>query len=219
MDILIVEDNTELAGLLQGFLSAEGYTAAAASTGGQALELFEKYNPRLVILDIMLPGIDGFAICSRIRQKSNTPILIVSARTAKEDKLAGLSYGADDYIEKPYDIDILLAKISGIFKRRCAIDEIADGALRINRISRTVYKDSLPLAMTAKEFDLLLLLMENKGRALKKEYIFNQVWGADSFSEPQTLTVHIKWLREKIEADPGHPQIIRTIWGVGYQYI
>ena len=183
------------------------------------LELFEKYNPRLVILDIMLPGIDGFAICSRIRQKSNTPIIIVSARTAKEDKLAGLSYGADDYIEKPYDIDILLAKISGIFKRRCAMDEIADGALRINRISRTVYKDSLPLAMTAKEFDLLLLLMENKGRALKKEYIFNQVWGADSFSEPQTLTVHIKWLREKIEADPGHPQIIRTIWGVGYQYI
>jgi len=117
-------------------------------------------------------------------------------------------------IEKPYDIDILLAKISGIFKRRCAMDEIADGAPRINR---TIYKDSLYIAMTAKEFDLLLLLMENKGRALKKEYIFNQVWGADSFSESQTITVHIKWLREKIEADPGHPQIIRTIWGVGYQ--
>lgn len=218
MDILIVEDNTELADLLCTFLRAEDYTVSIASTGEKALELFSQYGAKLVILDIMLPGIDGFAVCSKIREESNTPILIVSAKTEKEDKLTGLSYGADDYIEKPYDIDIMLAKISGIFKRRYAIDEISDGTLRISRVSRTVYKNNELLAMTAKEFDLLLLLMENKGRALKKEYIFNQIWGSDSYSEPQTLTVHIKWLRQKIEDDPRHPQIIQTIWGVGYQY-
>lgn len=218
MDILIVEDNKELADLLCTFLRAEDYTVSIASTGERALELFAHYGAKLVILDIMLPGMDGFAVCQKIREENNTPILIVSAKTEKEDKLTGLSYGADDYIEKPYDIDIMLAKISGIFKRRYAMDEFTDGLLRINRISRTVYKDNEPLTMTAKEYDLLLLLIENKGRALKKEYIFNQIWGSDSFSEPQTLTVHIKWLRQKIEDDPRHPQIIQTIWGVGYQY-
>lgn len=218
MDILIVEDNKELAELLCTFLRAEDYTVSVAPTGERALELFSQYGAKLVILDIMLPGMDGFTVCSKIRKESNTPILIVSARTEKEDKLTGLSYGADDYIEKPYDIDIMLAKIRGIFKRRYALDEISDGCLRLNRISRTVYKNDKPIAMTAKEFDLLLLLMENKGRALKKEYIFNQIWGSDSFSEQQTLTVHVKWLRQKIEDDPRHPQIIQTIWGVGYQY-
>ena len=218
MDILIVEDNKELADLLCAFLRAENYTVSIAPTGEKALELFARYGAKLVILDIMLPGMDGFAVCQKIREEDNTPILIVSAKTEKEDKLTGLSYGADDYIEKPYDIDIMLAKISGIFKRRYAMDELTDGSLRINRISRTVYKNNELLTMTAKEFDLLLLLMENKGKALKKEYIFDQIWGSDSFSEPQTLTVHIKWLRQKIEDDPRHPQISHTIWGVGYQY-
>lgn len=144
--------------------------------------------------------------------------MIVSAKTDKEDKLNGLNLGADDYIEKPYDIDIMLAKISGIFKRRYALDEIIDGNIRINKASRTVYKNERQLEMTAKEFDLLLLLAENKGRTLSKEYLFRQVWGSDSFSEQQTLTVHIKWLRQKIEDDPGSPKKILTVWGVGYRF-
>ncbi|MDE6594060.1 MAG: response regulator transcription factor [Oscillospiraceae bacterium] len=218
MDILIVEDNKELAGLLCDFLRRENYTVSVAENGEKALSLYEKYGARLIVLDIMLPGMDGFGVCKKIREESNVPILIVSAKTAKEDKLCGLDLGADDYIEKPYDIDIMLAKISGIFKRRYAVDEITDGDIRINKVSRTVFKNGVQLEMTAKEFDLLLLLAENKGRALNKEYIFNQIWGSDSFSEQQTLTVHIKWLRQKIEDDPKNPKRILTVWGVGYKY-
>ena len=217
-DILIVEDNQELASLLCDFLRAENYTVSVADTGEKALSLYEKYGARLIVLDIMLPGTDGFAVCRRIREDSNTPILIVSARTDKEDKLNGLVLGADDYIEKPYDIDIMIAKIGGIFKRRYALDELVDGDIRINKVSRTVSKNDVPLELTAKEFDLLLLLVENKGQALSKEFIFNQIWGSDSFSEQQTLTVHIKWLRQKIEDDPKSPKRILTVWGVGYKY-
>ena len=217
-DILIVEDNKELADLLCDFLRGENYTVSVAGTGEKALSLYEKYGARLIVLDIMLPGIDGFAVCQKIREESNTPILIVSAKTDKEDKLNGLVLGADDYIEKPYDIDIMLAKIGGIFKRRYAVDELTDGDLRINKISRTVYKNNMQIEMTAKEFDLLVLLIENKGKALSKDYLFNQIWGSDSFSEQQTLTVHIKWLRQKIEDDPKNPERILTVWGVGYKY-
>lgn len=219
IDILIVEDNKELANLLCDFLRAENYTVTVAENGEKALSLYEKYGARLVLLDIMLPGIDGFAVCAKIRENGNTPILIVSAKTEKDDKLSGLMLGADDYIEKPYDIDILLAKISGIFKRRYALDTLTDGDLTVNRVSRTLNKAGRAIELSAKEFDLLVLLIENKGKALKKETIFNQIWGSDSFSEPQTLTVHIKWLRQKIEDDPKEPKKIVTIWGVGYKYI
>ncbi|MBQ8826338.1 MAG: response regulator transcription factor [Oscillospiraceae bacterium] len=217
-DILIVEDNKELADLLCDFLRGENYTVSVAESGEKALSLYEKYGARLIVLDIMLPGIDGFAVCRKIREESNTPILIVSAKTDKEDKLNGLVLGADDYIEKPYDIDIMIAKIGGIFKRRYALDELTDGDLRINKVSRTVYKNDVPVEMTAKEFDLLVLMLENKGKALSKDYLFNQIWGSDSFSEMQTLTVHIKWLRQKIEDDPKNPKHILTVWGVGYKY-
>ncbi|MDE6701196.1 MAG: response regulator transcription factor [Acetatifactor sp.] len=219
IDILIVEDNKELAGMLCDFLRAENYTVSVAESAEKTLELYQRYGARLVVLDIMLPGADGFSVCGKIRAQSNTPILIVSAKTGKDDKLLGLNLGADDYIEKPYDIDIMLAKIGGIFKRRYSLDELIDGRLRINRINRTVCKDNMPVEMTAKEFDLLVLLIENKGRTLSKEYLFNTVWGSDSFSEQQTLTVHIKWLRQKIEDDPKEPRKILTVWGVGYKYL
>lgn len=218
VDILIVEDNPELAGLLCDFLRGENYTVSVADSGEKALSLYERYGAKLIVLDIMLPGIDGFAVCKKIREESNTPILIVSAKTGKEDKLSGLLLGADDYIEKPYDIDIMLAKIGGIFKRRYAIDELICGDIKINKLSRTVCKNDTPIEMTAKEFDLLVLLAENKGKTLTKEYLFNRIWGSDSFSEQQTLTVHIKWLRQKIEDDPKKPRKIQTVWGVGYQY-
>lgn len=218
IDILIVEDNKELSSLLCDFLCCENYTVSVADSGEKALSLYNKYGARLIVLDIMLPGMDGFAVCSKIREQSNTPIIIVSAKTEKEDKLNGLVLGADDYIEKPYDIDIMLAKIRGVFKRRYALDELRDGDLRINRITRTAYKKDVPIDMTAKEFELLLLLIENKGRVLNKEYIFSRIWGSDSFSEQQTLTVHIKRLRQKIEDDPKNPEKILTVWGAGYKY-
>lgn len=216
-DILIVEDNKEIAALLCDFLRAENYIVSVADSGEKALSLFKKYGAKLVVLDVMLPGIDGFSVCAEIRKNSNTPILIVSAKTAKEDKLNGLILGADDYIEKPYDIDILLAKISGIFKRRYSQDEVIEGNLTLNKINKSVKKNGKLLDMTQKEFDLLLLLIENKGKVLNKEYLFNQIWGFDSMSEPQTLTVHIKWLRQKIEEDSKKPTRIKTAWGRGIQ--
>ena len=217
-DILIVEDNSEIAGLLCDFLRMENYTVSVAENGEKALELYGKYGARLIILDIMLPGIDGFAVCQKIREGSNTPIIIVSAKSDKEDKLNGLVLGADDYIEKPYDVDILIAKISGIFKRRYQSDVVVSGNLKLDKIKRIAYKNDEALQMTSKEFELLLCLIENGGKTLSKEWLFNQIWGFDSFSEPQTLTVHIKWLREKTEEDPKSPQHIMTVWGVGYRY-
>lgn len=220
IDILIVEDNKEIAELLCNFLRSENYTVTVCNSGEKALSLYKKYGARLIVLDITLSTrMDGFAVCKKIREQSNIPIIIVSARTEKDDKLNGLILGADDYIEKPYDIDILIAKIGGIFKRRYSLDEITEGNLRLNKAEKTVYRNDVKLDMTAKEFELLSLLIENKGKTLKKEYIFNQIWGSDSFSEQQTLTVHIKWLRQKIEDNPKSPEHIQTVWGVGYKFV
>lgn len=217
-DILIVEDNAELCGLLCDFLRAENYTVSTAETAEKALSLYEKYGARLVLLDINLPGLDGFAVCKKIREQDNIPIIILTARVDKEDKLNGILLGADDYIEKPYDIDILIAKIKGIFRRRLALDVITEGYITLNIADGTVFKSGEPLAMTAKEFELLRLLIENKGQTLGKDFIFNRIWGSDSESEQQTLTVHIKWLRQKIEDDPKAPVRILTVWGKGYRW-
>ena len=219
MDILIVEDNDELAEVLLDFLVAEGYEAEIAGNGYEALELFSAHSPRLVILDIMLPGMDGFTVCTEIRRLSDVPVIIVSARGEKTDMLDGLGMGADDYIEKPYDIDILLAKINGIFERRYRGRMIKEGSLTIDCAKREVYLDGRPLPLTVKEYELLLLLVKNKEKVISKEELFNKVWGVESESEQQTLTVHIKRLRQKIEKDPGNPRCILTVWGVGYKFV
>ena len=194
-DIIIVEDNEEIGGLLADFLEAEGYDTYLALSGEEALEVYAEEAAKLIILDIMLPGMDGFAVCSKIREHANIPIIIVSAKEGKEDKLNGLFLGADDYIEKPYDIDILLAKVG-----------------------RHLYLEEKEVPVTTKELDLMIYLMENKGKVLSKEELFHKIWGFDSDSEPQTLTVHIKWLREKLEKDPKRPRHIQTVWGVGYRF-
>ncbi len=217
-DILIVEDNWEIGNLLCDFLRADGYSVFLAASGEEGMNYLDKEGTRLIVLDIMLPGMDGFAVCQKIRQDSSIPIIIVSAKTDKEDKLNGLLLGADDYIEKPYDIDILIAKIKGIFKRRYESNIVIDKNLKIDKLQRKVYCNDKELITTSKEFDLLLLLMENKSKTLKKEWLFNKIWGFDSFSEPQTLTVHIKWLRQKIEEEPKNPVRLQTVWGVGYRF-
>lgn len=216
-DILIVEDNEELGILLSDFLTAEGYDVYHALCGEEALEILAEEPAKLVVLDILLPGMDGFAVCNKIRENDNVPILIVSAKDTKEDKINGLMLGADDYIEKPYDIDILLAKVNGIFKRRYGVEEIVDGNLRLNKIDQSITVDGQLMKSTAKEFQLLLYLLQNKNRTLTKEELFHQIWGNGSDSEMQTLTVHIKRLRNKIEEDPEHPKRILTVWGKGYR--
>ena len=225
-DILVVEDNKEMGTLLCDFLQAEGYTTMHCLDGADALDMFLSSKAKLVILDIMLPHLDGFGICKKIRETSNTPIIMVSAKNMKDDKLKGLLLGADDYIEKPYDIDILLVKVKGIFSRRYSTDVISDGFLKIDKLKKTASvrtgKEQEPVwkdyELTQKEYELLCTLVENTGKTVNKDFLFNKIWGIDSESEQQTLTVHIKWLRQKIEEDPKNPKHILTVWGVGYRY-
>lgn len=164
LDILIVEDNTEIVALLCDFLRKENYTVSAINTGEKALDLYERYGAKLIILDIMLPGMDGFAVCSKIRESSNAHILIASAKTEKNDKLKGLNIGADDYIEKPYDIDILLARIRGIFKRKYGQEEIVAGELRLNTVKQTLSVRDREIELAEKEFELATLEINTTGQ-------------------------------------------------------
>ena len=218
VDVLIIEDNKEICELITDFLRAENYIVSAAETAEKALSLYEKYGARLVLLDINLPDKNGFYVCEKIRKNDNVPIIIITAKTDRDDKLNGILIGADDYIEKPFDIEILIAKIKGIFKRRLARDIISDGDITLNISDETVTKNGIKINLSAKEFELLQILIQNKGQTLSKEFLFNRIWGSDSESEMQTLTVHIKYLREKIENDPKDPQKIITVWGKGYRW-
>lgn len=218
VDILIVEDQKDLGQLLTDFLRAENYVVSCVETAEKALSLYDKYGARLLVLDLCLPQMDGLAVLNHVRKSANTPVLVVSAKNAKDDKLNAILAGADDYIEKPYDIDILIAKIRGIFKRRLATDTVTDGDLILDVNKQQVIKNGRVLDLGLKEFELLKLFMENKGQTLMKEFLFNTVWGSDSDSEMQTLTVHIKYLREKIEDDPKNPKRLVTVWGKGYRF-
>lgn len=222
VDLLLVEDNLELADLICTFLKKDRFSIINVESGESALEFLEKDIAKIVLLDIMLPGIDGFTVCSSIRKNHNIPIIIMSAKVDKEDKINGFTLGADDYIEKPVDIDILGAKVSALMKRNYELKAkrtiINSGAISINKEANEVYLNGKLLTMTSKEFELLLLLVENPNKTLSKEYLFNKIWGLESFSENQTLTVHIKMLRDKIEENPKKPKRIVTLWGVGYKY-
>ncbi len=222
VDILLIEDNEELRNLIKAFLERGGYAVAAVSSGEEALGWLGRERAKLMLLDIMLPGMDGFALCDKVRKENNIPIIILSACTEKEDQMNGFSLGADDYVEKPVDMDILLAKIGALMRRNYELKRqntvIHSGGLIIDKDAKQVTLDGKTLSMTVKEYELLLLLVENPGKVLRKEYLFNRIWGADSFSENQTLTVHIKMLRDKIEKDSRQPKRIQTVWGVGYKY-
>lgn len=222
VDILLVEDYEELNKLIRTFLERENYRVKSVFSGEEALEFLAENRAKLVILDVMLPGMDGFAVCSSIRESSNIPIIFLSARVDKEDKMNGFLTGADDYVEKPVDMDILNAKVKALMRRNYSLKQenvvIHSGALSIDKESKQVFLDKKEISLTVKEYELLILLVENPGKTLKKEYLFNQIWGVDSFSENQTLTVHIKMLRDKIEENPKKPKRIQTVWGVGYKY-
>ena len=221
-DILLVEDHEELNELICVFLKREGYLVKGVFSGEEALTYLAENRVKLVILDVSLPKMDGFAACASIRENSNTPILFLSARVDKEDKMNGFMQGADDYIEKPVDMDILCAKIRALIRREYSLKQenavIHSGGISIDTEAQQVFVHHKKIMLTVKEYELLLLLVRNPGKTLRKEYLFDQIWGADSFSENQTLTVHIKTLRDKIEEDPKRPARIRTVWGVGYKY-
>ena len=220
-DILLVEDHEELNQLMCTFLSRAGYSVKGVTNGEEALSSFQEEGARLIILDVSLPRMDGFAVCQAVREKSDVPLLFLSARVDKEDKMNGYLLGADDYIEKPVDMDILLAKVSALMHRNYDGREeklIRAGDVTIDVQGQKAYLREQPLVLNVKEYELLSLLVKNAGKVLRKEFLFNEIWGVDCFSENQTLTVHIKMLRDKIEEDPRKPQRIRTVWGVGYIY-
>lgn len=221
-DILLVEDNRELADLIQTFLKRDGYLVVCRESAEKALAFLAETRVKMILLDIMLPGMDGFGFCRTVRKESNVPIMIMSARVDKEDKMNGFALGADDYLEKPVDIDILRAKIGALWRRNYDIKKesriLCSGAVSIDKDAKRILFHEKELSLTGKEYELLLLLAENPGKTLSKEFLFNRIWGADSFSENQTLTVHIKMLRDKLEEEPKKPKRIITVWGVGYRY-
>lgn len=221
-DILLVEDHEELNQLIQMFLEREGYLVKSVCSGEEALAFLKEEKAKLILLDVSLPGIDGFAVCTSVREKANTPILFLSARVGKEDKMNGFLQGADDYVEKPVDMDILCAKIRALMHRNYNLRQentvIHSGSLSIDKEAKRVFLHDREIILTQKEYELLELLAENPGKTLTKEYLFGRIWGMDSFSEDQTLTVHVKMLRNKIEEDPRKPERIQTVWGIGYRY-
>ncbi|WP_342566152.1 response regulator transcription factor [Paenibacillus sp. FSL R7-0345] len=221
-DILVIEDNLELSNVIRDFLEADGYSVVTAPNAEEGLVLLESQAVKLLLLDIMLPGIDGFAVCRLAREKYNLPILIMSARHGDENKIIGLELGADDYLEKPFTIQLLIAKVKAHMRRSYEMNDnkqlLTDGNLLVNCTSMQVFLAGMPVTMTMKEYELLVLLLKNRGKVLRKEWLFERVWGADSFSEPSTLTVHINKLRDKIELNPKQPKRIVTVWGVGYKY-
>ena len=221
-DILLVEDNQELAELIHTFLSKEGWTCYHVINGEDVLSWLFNHLPKVILLDIMLPGMDGFAFCQTVRQHSQIPIIMMSARSTKTDQLLGFELGADDYIEKPVDPDILCAKLRALFQRissqQTKHNLLVSKDITIDQEAHKVYLKNQLLDLNVKEYELLVLLVKNAGKTMHKDYLFNQIWGVDSQSENQTLTVHIKMLRTQIEDDPRHPKRIQTVWGVGYRY-
>lgn len=221
-DILLVEDHEELNTLIRTFLEKAQYSVKSVFSGEEALEFWNKERAKLVILDVSLPEMDGFSTCRMIREYSSVPILFLSARVGKEDKMNGYLLGADDYMEKPVDMDILLAKVDALMYRNYELREkkelLCSGKIVLDKTAKRVTLSGKEIVLNGKEFELLQLFLENPGKVLRKDFLFRKIWGIDSFSEEQTLTVHIKMLRDKIEEEPRNPKRIQTVWGVGYRY-
>jgi len=222
MRILVVDDEKLLVKGIKFNLENDGYTVDGAYDGVTALEMFKENQYDLVILDLMLPGMDGLSVCRKIRDFSNVPVIMLTAKSEGSDKLIGFEYGADDYITKPFDILELKARIRVIL-RRVGYEKIRDETLRaghisINILQRAVFINDVPVDLTAKEFDLLVMLMKNQGRVFSRENLLNSVWGYEYPGDIRTVDVHIRRLREKLELDDANPQYILTKWGVGYYF-
>ncbi len=224
--ILIVEDEVSIAELEKDYLELSGFEVDMEHSGDTGLEKALKNDYNLIILDLMLPGIDGFEICRRIREQKNIPVLMVSAKKEDIDKIRGLGMGADDYITKPFSPSELVARVKAHLARyerligsAAKSNEIIEiRGLKIDKTARRVYVNGEEKAFTTKEFDLLTFLAENPNHVFKKEELFNKIWDMESLGDIATVTVHIKKIREKIEYDTSHPQYIETIWGVGYRF-
>lgn len=221
-DILVIEDNEELGTLIQDFLRREGYSVEWKLNAEEGLALVKTAAFKLLLLDVMLPGMDGYEALQEIRQSQKLPVLMMSARTDDQSKILGLDLGADDYIDKPFSVEVLGFKIKALMRRAYDMSEdrqlLTYDKITMDVTTRTVYKDGKELSITGKEFDLLEYMMRHPEQVIRKEKLFNEVWGFDCFSEQGSLNVHIRWLREKLEEDPKNPTLIQTVWRVGYKF-
>ena len=223
--VLVVEDDDSLQDVLAYNLDRKGYRVLQAVDGDAALEMARENKPDLIVLDIMLPGLDGLEVCRIVRREMATPILILTARGQELDKVGGLELGADDYMTKPFSIRELLARVGALIRRRemdvGPPDEgkcISVGDLTLNLEARTAHVSGKVLDLRPKEYDLLAFLAGHPGRAYTRNELLDEVWGTEYFGDPRTVDVHIRWLREKIERKPGSPRHIITIRGTGYRF-
>ena len=230
--ILVVDDERTIREVLRRYLELEGYQVTEAQTGPQALSILQSIKPDLIVLDIMLPGVDGFAITRRLRgtadayplrAEGDIPIILLTARGSEIDRVAGLELGADDYVTKPFSPRELVARVKSVLRRSAPPADESQRALQIDDLridprSRTVQAQGKAIALTAKEFDLLYFLMRHPQQVFKRQQLLDRVWGYEFYGYESTVTVHVRRLREKIEPDPGKPRYVRTVWGVGYKF-
>ncbi len=225
--ILIVEDEPNLLAILQYNLKQEGYATLTATDGEIGLRMATSMSPDLVILDVMLPSLDGFDVCRHLRRSSRVPILMLTARGEEDDRVKGLNIGADDYVTKPFSIPELLARVRNLLRRTSTSQRTLESEpneiirsedLTIDQISHSVTLGDKPVEMKPREFSLLALLAANKGRAFTRNQILERLWGHDYIGDSRTVDVHIRWIREKIELNPSKPRRIITIRGLGYRF-
>jgi DNA-binding response OmpR family regulator len=226
LTILVVDDEPNILEVVSAYLRRELYNVVTASDGEAALKQYAEASPDLIVLDVMLPRLDGLEVCRRVRATSNTPIIMLTARSDETDKLVGLGIGADDYLTKPFSPRELVARIKAVLRRSTSVAAPEPGAddtlkfpgLRINPRTRAVETDSGAVELTAKEFDLLYFLARHPQEVFTRTQLLDQVWDYSYYGDTSTVTVHVRRLREKIEPDPMRPRYVKTVWGVGYKF-
>lgn len=220
MNILIVDDDKDLSFIISEMLEGYGYNVTCADSGNKAFELLKENTFHLILLDINLPDETGFELCGELRKVSAVPVIFASARTSETDRITGFDIGGDDYLPKPYSMKELLSRVNALIRRSYGFDKeektVAFGDIKVNITARTVTKSGKAVSLSLREFDLLSYLCQNVNKAVSKDKLLSEVWGAFSEVEPSTLAVHIRWLREKLENDPANPEFIVTVFKVGY---
>ncbi|MGB9674334.1 MAG: response regulator transcription factor [Anaerolineales bacterium] len=223
--ILIVDDEPLIIDSLTYSLEREGYEVAGVGDGQLALEMVDSYHPDLVVLDVLLPGLNGMEVCRQLRAKSSIPVIMLTARGEEMDRILGLEIGADDYLAKPFSFRELLARIRAILRRVNLdhqvqeLESITIGNLTLDYVSHRLLKKSQEITLAAREFELMGYLIKNSGRAISRAELLKKVWGEDWVGDERTLDVHVRWLRLKIEDDPAEPNYIQTVRGFGYRFI
>ena len=221
--ILVVEDEDSFSDALAFLLQKEGFETAIADTGPKAIAEFEKSGADLILLDLMLPGLNGTEVCRQIRTRSQVPIIMLTAKDTEVDKVVGLELGADDYVTKPYSSRELIARVRAVLRRQEEPDEVTGvlvgGNVRMDIERHIVSVDNVAISLPLKEFELHEFLMRNSGRVLTRIQLIDRVWGSDYVGDTKTLDVHVKRLRAKIEKDPANPEMIETVRGLGYKFL